>query len=77
MSVITELCFTTAHEMAQMIRRREISAVELMEAHLSQIERVNPMVNAIETVLPERAMASARAADKALAQGKELGPLHG
>src|SRR4051812_43569167 len=77
MSVSTELCFMTANEMAEMIRRREISAVELMEAHLSQIERVNPMVNAIVTLLPERAMEGARAADEAVAQGKELGPLHG
>jgi amidase len=77
MSVITELCFMTAHEMAQMIRRREISAVEVMEAHLSQIARVNPKVNANVTLLPERAMAGARAADEAMSQGKELGPLHG
>src|SRR4051794_23796927 len=77
MSVSTELCFMTAHEMAQMIRTREISAVELMEAHLDQIERVNPKVNAIVTLLPERAMEGARAADEAMSRGKELGPLYG
>lgn len=77
MSVTTELCFMTAHEIAQMIRRREISAVEVMEAHLSQIARVNPKVNAIVTLLPERALAGARAADEAISLGKELGPLHG
>ena len=48
-----------------------------MEAHLAQIERVNPTVNAIVTLLLERAMAAARAADEALAHGAMVGPLHG
>ncbi|HEU0166333.1 MAG TPA: amidase family protein, partial [Chloroflexota bacterium] len=60
-----------------MIRRREVSAVELMHAHLAQVERVNPAVNAIVTFTPEAALARARAADEALAGGDELGPLHG
>jgi amidase len=77
MSVTTELCFMTATEMAQRIRRRELSAVEVMEAHLNQIEQVNPKVNAIITLLPERAMDGARAADEALARGENVGPLHG
>jgi amidase len=77
MSVTTELCFMTATEMAQRIRRRELSAVEVMEAHLNQIEQVNPKVNAIITLLPERAMEGARAADEALARGENVGPLHG
>ena len=48
-----------------------------MEAHLTQIERVNPRVNAIVTFLPEQALKRARAADDALAKGKAVGPLHG
>ena len=77
MTAATELCFMPATEMAQKIRQREFSAVEVMEEHLRQIERVNPTVNAIITLLPERAMDGARAADAALASGKEVGPLHG
>jgi amidase len=77
MSATTELCFMTAQELAQKLRRRELSAVEVMEAHLHQIERVNPKVNAIVTLLPERAMDGARAADEAMVRGKSIGPLHG
>lgn len=73
----TDLCFLTATELARRIRARELSAREAMEAHLAQIERVNPVVNAIVTLLPERALAGAAAADAALARGEPLGPLHG
>ena len=66
-----------ATELAQRIRHRELSAVEVMEAHLAQIERVNPQVNAIITLLPERAMEGAHAADAATARGYALVPLHG
>jgi len=73
----TALCFLTAVELAQKIRAGEISAVETMEAHLAQIEKVNPQVNAIVTLLPEMAMEAARKADEKLARGEEVGPLHG
>ena len=72
-----EICFLTATEMARCIRAKELSASEVMEAHLEQIERVNPKVNAIVSFLPEQALEHARAADKALAQGEDVGPLHG
>ena len=71
------LCFRTATELAGAIRRRELSAREVMEAHLTQIERVNPKVNAIVTLLPERALADAAAADEQTVRGAELGALHG
>ena len=73
----TEICFLTATELARRIRGKDLSAREVMEAHLAQIERVNPKVNAIVTLLPERAMEQARRADEALARGEEIGPLHG
>ncbi len=72
-----EICFLTATELARRVREREVAALEVMEAHLRRIERVNPRVNAIVTLLPERAMAGARAADEALARGEAVGPLHG
>src|SRR5262249_4231935 len=72
-----DICFMTATELARRIRTKELSARAVMEAHLTQIERVNPTVNAIVTLLPERAMAGACAADEALAHGAAVGPLHG
>lgn len=72
-----ELCFLTATELATQIRTKQLSATEVMEAHLAQIEQVNPKVNAIVTLLPELALAGAQAADKALARGDAVGPLHG
>jgi amidase len=73
----TDLCFLTASELAHRIRTKVLSCREVMEAHLAQIERVNPKVNAIVTLLPERALEHARQADEALARGEEVGPLHG
>src|ERR1700691_3129389 len=73
----SDICFLTATEMADMIRRKKLSARETLDAHLKQIERVNPKVNAIVTLVAERAMESARKADEAQAHGAPLGPLHG
>jgi amidase len=71
------ICSLTATELGAMIRARELSAAEVMEACLDRIERVNPKVNAIVTFTPERALEAARAADDALARGLAAGPLHG
>ena len=75
----TELCFTGARKLARMIRARKVSAVEVMKAFLAQIERVNPKLNAIVTLLPERAMKEARALDRRLANRRtaDIGPLAG
>ncbi len=73
----TDLCFLPATELARRIRARELSAREVLEAHLAQIARVNPQINAIVTLVPERALAAADAADAALARGAAVGPLHG
>jgi amidase len=73
----SELCFLTATELAELIRSRRVSAVELMQAHIAQIERVNPQVNAIVTFHPERALQRARAADAKQACGEPLHLLHG
>jgi amidase len=72
-----EICFLTAVELAEKIRSKEVSAKEVMEIHLNQIEQVNPKVNAIVTYLPEQAMEGAGAADEMLAKGEAVGPLHG
>ncbi len=72
-----ELCFLSARELAARIRSRELSAREVLDAHLAQVERVNPKVNAIVTLTAERAMEAATAADEALARGERVGVLHG
>jgi amidase len=76
-SVDSELCFSTATELARRIRAREVSVTEVVEAHLAQIARVNPRVNAIVTLTAERALAEARVKDAALARGEPTGPLFG
>ena len=60
---MSELIWMTAVELAALIRRGEVSAVEVLTAHLEQIEAVNPQLNAIVTYLPEQALDLARAAD--------------
>jgi amidase len=72
-----ELCFRPATELAGMLRAREISARELLDAHLDRIERLDPSVNAVVTLDVDGARAAADAADAALAAGEDVGPLHG
>ena len=74
---MSDICFTSATELAQRIRQRDLSAREVMAAHLEQIDRVNPQVNAIITLCADAAMAAAEEADRMQARGDPLGPLHG
>jgi len=60
-----------------MIAHRNISAVELLEAHLKQIHNLNPILNAIVTLETDRAYGLARKADETLSRGGSIGPLHG
>ena len=71
------LCFTSAVEMARLIRTGKLSAREALAQHLKQIERVNPKVNAIVTLVPEMAAEAAARADEMQAHKQKLGPLHG
>ena len=67
----------SATELLRCMRSKEVSARDVMEAHLARIERVNPRVNAIVTLHADEAMAAAIRADEALARGETLGLLHG
>jgi Asp-tRNA(Asn)/Glu-tRNA(Gln) amidotransferase A subunit family amidase len=67
----------TASEIRAAIVRGEVSATEVVAETLSRIESVEPVLNAFVTLMPEQAMEAARAADRLLAEGRELGPLHG
>jgi amidase len=73
-----EICSMRAVDMVAALRAKKLSAREVMQAHLNQINQVNGKVNAIVTLVPEdQLMTQAAAADEALAHGKWLGPLHG
>ncbi|HUY14504.1 MAG TPA: amidase [Terriglobia bacterium] len=67
----------TACEMAEMVRSKQLSPVELVENHLQRIEQLNPALNAMIYVDWDRALATARAAERAAIEGNKLGPLHG
>jgi amidase len=72
------LCFLSGRELAFLIRSREVSAREVMAAHLRQIERVNPAVNAMVAKLDDHdCLALADQADRELAKPERVGPLHG
>jgi amidase len=73
----SSLCFESATSLAGLMRKKKLSARELLDAHLKQIERVNPKVNAIVTLVADQAMAKAQLCDDAAAHGRFLGPLHG
>ncbi|MDI3419437.1 amidase [Streptomyces luteolus] len=70
-------CLLDATELAARIRRRELSAREVVTAHLERIERLNPRLNALVTVDADGALAAAARADEQLVRGDATGPLHG
>jgi len=73
----TDLCFTSALELAELIRRRVLSPVEITRAVLERIDRLNTRLGAYVMVHAERALGEARAAERAVMAGEPLGPLHG
>ena len=73
----TDLCYTPATDIARLIRTKALSPVEVTRAVLERIERINPAVNAYCTITADLAMDTARAAERAVMQGEQLGPLHG
>lgn len=73
----TNPLYASAVRVAQLIREKKLSALEVVQAHLARIEAVNAKINAVVTLCAERALAEAKAADADLAQGKVHGPLHG
>ncbi|MGH8748527.1 MAG: amidase family protein, partial [Burkholderiales bacterium] len=71
---MNDILFQPAKKLARLIRSRKLSALEVMKAHIAQIERLNPKLNAIVTFLPEQALKQARAMDR---RGARPGPLTG
>lgn len=74
---VADLTSCAAVELARRIRAREVSAVEVLEAHVDRMQRLNSAINAVVTLDTERARARAEAADAALARDEVWGPLHG
>ena len=73
----SDLVFSSAHEAADAIRRGEVSSLALMEGIFDRIDRFNPALNAVVTLMREEALVCALEADEALARGELWGPLHG
>jgi amidase len=71
------MIYKNAHELIDLIKKKELSSVELLEALLKRVEKVNPDLNAVVQLDVEKALEKAKQADKDVAEGKELGPLHG
>ncbi|WP_309744466.1 amidase [Chamaesiphon sp. OTE_20_metabat_361] len=74
---MTDLTFAPAHQLARMIRERQVSSLEVVEAYLTKISQHNSLLNAICTLDTEHARRRAQAADSALDNGENWGRLHG
>ena len=72
-----DLVYASTVELAQNIRDKHVSALEVVDAHLQRIEEVNPKLNAVVQLAADRARAEARGSDEAMAKGEVEGPLHG
>lgn len=73
----TDLCYLSATDLAAKVRAREVSPIEVVDAFLARIERVNPRVNAYVTVTADAARSAARDLEQFLARGEDIGPLGG
>jgi amidase len=75
---VSDLCSCSVRELLSLLRARQVSARELMTAHLDRIRQINPVINAVVGQRPDdECLASADQADRALARGEPAGPLHG
>ncbi|MGH7948728.1 MAG: amidase, partial [Candidatus Binataceae bacterium] len=74
---MTELHYLPAHELAGLIRKRELKPSELMDSCLARIQKLNPTLNAFVAMRSEQALAEARALDEKIARKDEVGPLAG
>ncbi len=74
---MSELAYVSAVDLANKIRRREVSSTEALEYFLARIAALDKTINSVVTIDADRARAEAAAADEALARGEARGPLHG
>lgn len=74
---VSEIAYTSAAELARLIREKQLSAIEVMHATLDRARKAQAALNCFITICEEDALRDARAADERQAQGEPLGPLHG
>lgn len=74
---IESLAFCTVRELAELVRTRKVSSLELTKMYIARLKRYDAKLHFVITLTEERALAQARAADKEIAAGKYRGPLHG
>ena len=72
-----DLCYATIEDLARLIQGKEVSPVEVVQAHLQRIEATEPTLNAFITPLADQALEAAREAEREVQSGRYLGPLHG
>jgi aspartyl-tRNA(Asn)/glutamyl-tRNA(Gln) amidotransferase subunit A len=72
-----ELCYLSAGQLGRLIQKKEVSPVEVIEAHIKRTESLEPRLNSFIAFLPERAREEARRAEKEILAGRSRGPLHG
>ncbi|HXW77637.1 MAG TPA: amidase [Candidatus Eremiobacteraceae bacterium] len=72
-----ELAFTPARHLGDLLRFKQTSSVELTQLYLGRLERIGARLNAVVTIMHERALAEAKAADRDFAAGVDRGPLQG
>ena len=73
----TEICYLSASQLSGLIQRKEVSPVEVVEAHLARIEATEPTLNSFISLLPQQALAAAKTAEEEIQAGNHRGPLHG
>jgi Asp-tRNA(Asn)/Glu-tRNA(Gln) amidotransferase A subunit family amidase len=76
-SNLEELAFDTIPQLAERVRRKKVSSLDLTEMYIRRIRRYNPLLHFVITITEERALAQAKEADAEIARGKYRGPLHG
>src|SRR5579872_4539549 len=72
-----DIAFSTLDALGASLRAKQFSSVELTQLYLKRLQRLSPALNSVVTLMPDRALAEAKAADEDLARGNDRGPLHG
>ena len=76
-SDIEKLAFLPVTELSDLVRRKRVTSLQLTQMYIARIKRHDPVLQAVVTLLEDRALAQARAADAEIARGRYRGPLHG
>jgi len=72
-----DICYASAGELAPLVKNKELSPVEIIDAHLTRIEATEPVLNSFITLLADQSRAAARQAESDIQKGNYRGPLHG